>query len=95
MWDYNQPYQTPIKTEEAKTSPPKNMSDPVVFRECLGNNSCYGDFLDFFEKEIDEKGVPATVQKYLLSGDDFANDIFCRMFSGEHPHGNSCALAPG
>lgn len=81
MWDYNQVYQTPIETEEAKASPAKDLRDPLVFKQCLGNNSCYVDFLRFFEREVDEKGVPATLQEYLLKGDADANDIFCRMFS--------------
>lgn len=83
MWNYNQPYQTPIEKIEANASPAKNLRDPDVFKQCLGDNSCYANFLSFFEHEIDEKGIPATLQEYLLKGDDGANEIFCRMWSGE------------
>jgi hypothetical protein len=83
MWDYNQAYQTPIQIGDVQASPEKNLSDPRIFKQCLGNNSCYFDFLQFFDQEVAEKGVQATLQEYLLKRDDRANDIFCRMFSGE------------
>ncbi|KAK3690578.1 hypothetical protein B0T22DRAFT_194798 [Podospora appendiculata] len=81
MWDYNQPYQTPIEMGQPKPSEGKNLKDPMVYKECLGNNSCYGDFLKFFEDTIAEIGVVATLKEYLLKGDELAESVFCRMFS--------------
>lgn len=43
----------------------------------------YNDYCAFFQKEIGENGVPKTVNKFLFSGDDRAEDMLCRFFSGE------------
>ncbi|KAL3417758.1 hypothetical protein PVAG01_10768 [Phlyctema vagabunda] len=84
MWEYNQAYQTPIdagKPAEPK-SQAKNMNDPAVYKECLGDNSCYGDYLKFFEQKIDEIGVTATLKEYLLKRrDEVADSVFYRMYS--------------
>jgi len=85
MWDYNQSYQTPIKAAKPGTTPPppKDVSDPAVYKENLGNNACYGDYLKFFEDKIAEIGVTATLKEYLLKNDEVAISVFCRMFSGK------------
>ncbi|KAK4235626.1 hypothetical protein C8A03DRAFT_17655 [Achaetomium macrosporum] len=86
IWDYNETYQTPRKTDDAEASPLQNLKDPSIFERCLGDNNRYADFLSFFEDEVTEKGVPTTIKEYLLKGDDRANTILCRMFSDlEHP----------
>jgi oxidoreductase AflY len=81
MYEYNEYYQTPIETEEAKATGGRDLRDPVIFKECLGNNSCYADFLRFFEHQIAEKGMPIVLQEYLLNGSEQANDILCRLYS--------------
>ncbi|KAL2020282.1 hypothetical protein VTK56DRAFT_8606 [Thermocarpiscus australiensis] len=86
MWEYNETYQTSLETDDAKGSPSKDLREAAVFERCLGDNNCYADFLKFFENEVAEKGVPATVREYMFKDDDRANTIFCRMFSDlEHP----------
>lgn len=87
MWDYNETYQSSIDVDDSKASLSKNLKDPAVFNECLGNNKCYVDFLGFFEEEVAEKGIPAVVKEYVLKNDERAKTIFYRMFSGkETPH---------
>jgi hypothetical protein len=86
MWEFNNSYQTPIERPEAAASGAPDLNDPKVFETCLGNDDCYSDFLKFFENEISEKGVPEVVREYLLKGDERANDIFCRMYTGKCTH---------
>ena len=83
MWDYNQPYQIPQKGNHAATSSYLDLKDPAIFDKSLGNDDCYADFLKFFEDEVAEKGVPAVVREYVLKGDERADDIFCRMYTGD------------
>ncbi|MCJ1436258.1 hypothetical protein MMC27_005636 [Xylographa pallens] len=83
MWEYNKPYQAPIEGNRTAVSVDLDLKDPVLFDKCLGNNDCYADFLRFFEDEVARKGVPDTVREYILKGYYRANDIFCRMYTGE------------
>ena len=89
MWDYNQSYQTLIETGQTAPSQGKDLKDPLVYKECLGDNSCYSNFLRFFEEKIVEIGVTATIKEYLLKGDEVAKSVFCRMFSGKQPQHQS------
>lgn len=90
MWDYNRGYQAPIDLSQGKAkaeaAPNLDLSDPALFDQCLGREDAYADFLRFFENEIEKKGVEAVVREYMLKGDERADDIFCRMYTGE-----SCA----
>ncbi|KAL7623787.1 hypothetical protein AAE478_005340 [Parahypoxylon ruwenzoriense] len=81
MWEYNTFYQTPVERPHGTAPVDLDLSDPVLFKKCLGNDDFYADFLKFFENEIAEKGVPAVLREYLLKGDERANDIFCRMYT--------------
>ncbi|KFA49996.1 hypothetical protein S40293_05970 [Stachybotrys chartarum IBT 40293] len=83
MWEYNQAYQTPIDAGKPSepTAQKKDLSDPAVYKECLGNNACYGDYLKFFEDKIAEIGVTATLKEYLLKGDEVTDSVFYRMYS--------------
>jgi oxidoreductase AflY len=91
MWDYNQAYQTPIDGGKPAESQHrgKDLNDPTVYKECLENNSCYGDYLKFFEEKIAEIGVTATLKEYLLKRDKVTDSVFYRMYSGkfsQHQH---------
>ena len=77
------PTKPPLKKNHAAISRNLDLKDPVLFNQCLGSDDAYADFLRFFENEIAEKGVPDVIREYLLKGDDRANDIFCRMYTGE------------
>ncbi|KAL2191201.1 hypothetical protein L209DRAFT_40626 [Thermothelomyces heterothallicus CBS 203.75] len=78
MWDYNTSYQAPLEPVMADLI---DLRDPVRFRECLGKNECYYEYLRFFEDEIAAKGVPAVVNEYVFKRDELADEIFCRMFT--------------
>ncbi|KAK4243432.1 hypothetical protein C7999DRAFT_44757 [Corynascus novoguineensis] len=78
MWDYNISYQAPLEPIVADLM---DLRNPVRFRECLGKDECYYDYLRFFEDEIAANGVPAVVKEYMFKGDELADEIFCRMFT--------------
>ena len=82
-WNYNISYQAPLEPHSNPKAPPPNLKDPIVFNECLGKDECYYDFLRFFEDEVTQKGLPDVVNEYVFKGDERANDIFCRMFTGK------------
>jgi oxidoreductase AflY len=87
LWEYNNRYQIPIEKPERPLSEVPNLKDPEVFKKCLGSDDYYADFMRYFEEEIDAKGVPAVVREYLLKGDERADDIFYRMYTGNSsPH---------
>lgn len=83
MWEFNKSYQAPIEKHPNANSMDLDLTNPVIFDQCLGNNDYYVDFLKFFKNEITKRGVPAVIKEYLLKGDERANDIFCRMYTGE------------
>ncbi|KAL8699512.1 MAG: hypothetical protein Q9201_005963 [Fulgogasparrea decipioides] len=64
----------------------EDMSIPSVFKRCLGREENFRNFERFFLKEINEKGYGATLQKYLIGGDEVANDMLCRIYHG-YVHG--------
>jgi oxidoreductase AflY len=82
MFDYNTPYQVSIRQPDVIGAAHVDMADKVVFDECLGKDEFYADYLQYFENEIAKKGMQAVVKEYVLEGDERANDIFCRMFTG-------------
>jgi hypothetical protein len=83
LYQYNTRYQIPIVKPKRALSETPDMRDPEVFNKCLGSDDYYSDFMKFFEEEIDAKGVPAVIREYLLKGDERANDIFYRMYTGD------------
>lgn len=82
LYQYNTRYQIPIEKPKRALSETPDLSNPSVFSKCLGSDDYYADFMKFFGEEIDRKGVPAVLREYLLKGDERANDIFYRMYTG-------------
>jgi hypothetical protein len=84
MYDYNVPYQAPVHKdgEVAEKLKYLDLREPKAFKECLGKDECYADYLAYFENEVAELGVPAVIRKYVLNGDDRAVDIHGRMYAG-------------
>ncbi|KAK2014991.1 hypothetical protein LZ32DRAFT_527431 [Colletotrichum eremochloae] len=80
MWDYNTPYQTGLRDTDVE-SKHLDLQNPLVFKQALGKDENYAEFLRFFEKEILDKGVPEVLQFYLLNGSELANDIFYRLWT--------------
>jgi hypothetical protein len=82
MYQYNTRYQIPIEKPKRALSVTPDLKDLEVFNKCLGSDDYYADFMKFFEEEIDKKGVPGVLREYLLKGDERANDLFYRMYTG-------------
>jgi hypothetical protein len=55
------------------------------FQEYLGRADQYTNFLVYFQKEIDAKGVEAVLNEHLFAEDDHADDLLIRMFAGMEP----------
>lgn len=76
---------------------PYSVDDNVVhaiiqkanFKEYLGKEEHYPNFLSFFQQEINKKGVEKTLQEHLFAGDDHAEEMFGRLFSGIYLHSTS------
>lgn len=58
------------------------LHDPEKFNSCLGKERYYHDFLVFFQKEMSDFGWQNVVNKYLLAGDERADDLLARLFGG-------------
>jgi hypothetical protein len=57
------------------------LSDETFFRHCIGQEEFYRDFLVFFQKQIDIKGVGSVLNKYLFSRKQNAELMFARLFA--------------
>jgi hypothetical protein len=61
-----------------------DMSDPLVFKRCLGREENFLNFCRFFEDEINRIGYQAVLQQYLVNGSKVADDILCRIYMGTY-----------
>lgn len=52
------------------------------FKDYLGKEEHYSNFLAFFQHEINAKGVAATLQEHVFAEDEHADDLLGRLFSG-------------
>ncbi|KAJ5124900.1 uncharacterized protein N7515_008725 [Penicillium bovifimosum] len=59
-----------------------DMSDPLVFKRCLGREENFLNFCRFFEDEINRIGYQEVLQQYLVNGTAVADDILCRYVHG-------------
>lgn len=60
-----------------------DMNTPQGFKKYLGSGKYYDDYFAFFQNEIARNGVAKTVNEFLFKGDERAEDMFQRFFSGE------------
>lgn len=58
------------------------MHNPEKYKAYLGRQKHYHNFLVFFQEEINEKGWQEVVNEYVFKGDERADDMLVRMFSG-------------
>jgi hypothetical protein len=79
-YDVNQSYQRPAITP--KSTIIDKLHDVETFTKYLGPEKHYPDFLEFFQKEIETLGWQETLQKYVFAGDERADDMLVRMYSG-------------
>jgi hypothetical protein len=56
------------------------------FKEYLGKEEHYANFLAFFQQEISTKGVEETLREHVFAEDEHADDLLGRLFSGNFPH---------
>ncbi|KAJ5718953.1 hypothetical protein N7493_007408 [Penicillium malachiteum] len=59
-----------------------DFAQPANFRKYLGKGDYYDDYFAFFQDQISRHGVARTVNDFLFKGDDRAEDMFQRFFSG-------------
>jgi hypothetical protein len=64
----------------------KKLQNREFFRSHAGKRDNYSDFLVFFQREIDSKGVGPVMNEYLFAGDEFADEMLIRLFAGEMLH---------
>lgn len=58
------------------------LHNPQKFHSCLGNERHYNDFLVFFQEEMARSSWQEVINKYLLAGDERADDLLARLFGG-------------
>ncbi|MCJ1479652.1 hypothetical protein MMC13_008338 [Lambiella insularis] len=64
----------------------EDMAIPSVFKRCLGREENYRNYERFFLKQINEHGYETVLQRYLVGGDEVADDMLCRIYMG-YVHG--------
>lgn len=67
----------PLREENVKA-----MSEPEGFKKFLGKSKYTHDYIEFFHREIEAKGVEAVVQEYLFSRSELAEDMLARLYGG-------------
>ncbi|KAK5681995.1 hypothetical protein LTR17_027447 [Elasticomyces elasticus] len=59
-----------------------DMHDAEKFKSYLGKEQYYHDFMVFFQDEMEKTSMPEVVNKYLLAGDERADDLLFRAWAG-------------
>lgn len=63
-----------------------SFSNKDEFMKCMFQEEHYSNYLAFFQREINAKGVSVVLKEYLFSGDKLAESLLSRMFAGlVHP----------
>lgn len=60
------------------------MHDSARFQECFGKEENYPNYLAFFQREINAKGVGAVLAEYLFAGDERAESMMGRLYGGRY-----------
>ncbi|KAF2646786.1 hypothetical protein P280DRAFT_388210 [Massarina eburnea CBS 473.64] len=79
-YDDNTSYQRPPVS--LKQEVVDDMHQPERFKTYLGNEEYYRDFLVFFQGQIEKLGWEDVLNEYVFKGDERADDMLVRMFSG-------------
>ncbi|RFU33437.1 hypothetical protein B7463_g2875, partial [Scytalidium lignicola] len=84
QYAHNASYQRPPQLLEERVI--QDMSNPSHFKQYLGNEKYYRDFLIFFQNEMEKKGWQNVVNEYLFDQGEIAQEVLIRMFAGfYHP----------
>jgi len=70
------------KLQPADSTVVSDMNEPTKFKQYLGDEKRYSDFLRFFQGEIEKKGWENVLNEYLFSFDERSDDMLVRLFSG-------------
>ena len=60
----------------------KELYDRKRLVELLSVHDRYPEYLEFFQSEIEKKGMVKTVQEYVLAGDEAADLMLKKMYAG-------------
>ena len=63
-----------------------------TWKQCLGQEKHYNDFLTFFQREIGAKGWEQVLQEYLFGHDERADDLLVRTYNGEYHVRSECTI---
>jgi hypothetical protein len=80
-YDTNKSYQKPSKPVDEDLV--QKLKDREEFRSQSGKRENYSNFLVFFQREIEAKGVSPVINEYIFAGDEYADDMLFRLFGGE------------
>ena len=67
----------PLREENVKA-----MGEPEGFKKFLGKTDYTHDYIEFFHRELEAKGVEAVLQEYLFSRSELAEDMLARLYGG-------------
>ena len=70
--------QFPLKPENVR-----RLADPAFFRDCMGNEEFYRDYLVFFQNEVRDKGLGKVLNEYVFSRQENAELMFTRLFASK------------
>lgn len=73
-------YQRPV--EPTNEDVIHELLEKKQFKDYLGKEEHYPNFLEYFQREIAAKGMQSVVNEHLFAGDEHADDLLIRMFSG-------------
>ena len=62
------------------------MADPEKFKEYMDQQPPYSNFLLFFQREIEAKGVKKTLEEHVFADTDHARRLFVRLFASKYRH---------
>lgn len=65
-YDNHKSYQRPFEPVDSAIA--KDLHDVNRFCDHLADEKRYGDYLAYFEEEIDERGYPSVINEYLFGG---------------------------
>ncbi|KAL2793203.1 hypothetical protein BJX66DRAFT_306566 [Aspergillus keveii] len=60
----------------------ESLYDKGLFKDALGEEKNYPNFLEFFQREIDSKGTEAVLSEYVFAEDENAESMMARLFGG-------------
>ncbi|KAL2851188.1 hypothetical protein BJY01DRAFT_209318 [Aspergillus pseudoustus] len=79
-YDRNKTYQR--RTMPVNEKVVQSLSEKSEYREALGKEKNYPNFLKFFQREIELKGTDAVLNEYVFAQDDNAESMMARLFGG-------------